>query len=156
MSTIHILEIKDEIRGLMAAYVRYADEKQWNKLAALFTVDGTFIPKNVAGEVLLEMKGRNEIEETIFNSIGETIAIHHLFSYQVEVENEQSARGVFSMEDRLIRPIDPNEELTVSDTITDFKTMHGYGHYHGEFIKDDGRWYISRLILARLKIDFTY
>jgi hypothetical protein len=34
--------------------------------------------------------------------------------------------------------------------------MHGFGHYRPRFVKVDGRWYISQLVLTRLRLDFTY
>lgn len=150
------LNIKDEIRELMARYVRYADEKNWKKLASLFTPNGVFKPLNVEGEPLIVMEGRTQIAETINKSVGTATAIHHLFSYEINVLNEGEAKGVFSMEDYLIRPETEEPAQTAHGNIPAFKTLRGYGHYHGDYIKQDGVWYIEKLIQTRIKLDFTF
>jgi hypothetical protein len=33
--------------------------------------------------------------------------------------------------------------------------MHGFGHYHGRFVKAGGSWYIAELKQTRLRLDFT-
>lgn len=150
------LIITDEIRDLMASYVRYADSKDWKSLAALFTPAGSFTPKDVSGEPLVIMDGREKIAEIIAGSVGGAIAIHHLFSYEVDAFSDKQATGVFAMEDQLIRSDEELATLPSDDKLTAFKTLHGYGHYHGDFIKIDGRWYISKLTQTRIKLDFTF
>ncbi|SKA48426.1 SnoaL-like domain-containing protein [Chitinophaga eiseniae] len=149
------LRIKDSIRELMARYVRYADEKDWHALSSLFTPDGSFTPLNVEGEPLVTMEGRHQIAETIRQSVGTAIAIHHLFSYEIDVPGEGHAKGVFSMEDYLIRP--ETEPLPpTTGHIPAFRSLHGYGHYHGDYILQDGVWHIKKLIQTRIKLDFTF
>jgi hypothetical protein len=150
------LKITDDIRNVMARYVRYADAKEWYNLAALFTPEGTFTPLNVAGEALKIMSGRANIAGMITTSVGHATAIHHLFSFEIDIQSSEEAKGIFSMEDYVIRP-ENEETVHVADSkIPAFRTLHGYGHYHGDFIKVDGAWYISKLVQTRLKLDFTY
>jgi hypothetical protein len=150
------LSIKDEVRELMARYVRHADEKNWPLLASLFTPNGVFMPLDVEGEPLIVMEGRAHIAETIGKSVGAATAIHHLFSYEIEVLAEDKAKGVFSMEDYLIRPETETLPQTAHGNIPAFRTLHGYGHYHGDYVKIDGAWHIEKLIQTRIKLDFTY
>jgi hypothetical protein len=42
-----------------------------------------------------------------------------------------------------------------SDAGLAFRTMEGYGHYHGDFVKVGEAWYIKTLVQTRLKMDFT-
>ena len=149
------LLVSDNIRDLMARYVRHADNKQWHDLASLFTPDGSFTPLNVGGKPLTEMSGREQIASKISTSVGRAIAIHHLFSYEVEVISEDKAKGIFSMEDYLIRPEDEEIKQIPGSAIPAFRKMHGYGHYHGEYVKVKGIWQISRLVQTRIKLDFT-
>lgn len=149
------LNIKDDIRELMARYVRHADEKNWPLLASLFTPNGVFMPLNVEGEPLIVMEGRRHIADTIGNSVGAATAIHHLFSYEINVLGDDKATGVFSMEDYLIRPESEILPQTTHGNIPAFKTLRGYGHYHGDFVKRDGVWQIEKLIQTRIKLDFT-
>ena len=94
----------------------------------------------------------NPNELTIENSVLALIDLHQLFSYETEVLSPTSATSVVSMADMLIRP---EGEAVASDDNTAFKTMRGYGHYHGDFVKVDGRWYINTLVQTRLKMEFT-
>jgi len=151
---MNTLIIKDEIRELMARYVRYADEKNWQKLAELFTPQGRFTPLNVSGEELVRMEGRQEIARTIHNSVGEATAIHHLFSYEIQVASAESAKGIFSMEDYLIRPESEIPATHQTGNMPRFRTMHGFGHYHADFVKVGKNWQIEQLVQTRIKLDF--
>lgn len=158
MQTIstNTLHIKDSIRELMARYVRYADEKNWQALSSLFTPDGIFTPLNVEGEPLINMQGRQQIADTIRRSVGTATAIHHLFSFEIDVLGEDRAKGVFSMEDYLLRPDNEPLPQTAQGHIPAFRSLHGYGHYHGDYTLHDGSWYIKKLVQTRIKLDFTF
>ncbi|WP_431961766.1 nuclear transport factor 2 family protein [Actinacidiphila sp. bgisy160] len=152
MNDVERLTAIEELRRLMARYVRYADQKRWQDLAALFTPDGTFTPHKPDGSVWLRMNGRADIAATIGGSSGpDDVLVHHLFSDEIDVESATGARGTWSMEDIITRPED-------AETNPDFpfKGMHGFGHYHARFVKADGAWYIAELEQTRLRLDFTY
>ena len=100
----------------------------------------------------MHMEGREGIATTISESVGNAQVLHQLFSYETEVLSPTAATSVVSMADMLIRP---EGEAAPSHETTAFKTMHGYGHYHGDFVKVDGRWYIKKLVQTRLKMEFT-
>jgi SnoaL-like domain len=156
LTELERLVATDEIRELMARYVRYADHKQWHELAGLFVPDGTFTPHGVDGTVIVRMAGREDIARKINAAVGSATAIHHLFSYEVTLRSPASARAIFSMEDWIVRP---DHELLVRDAetgIEPFRTLHGYGHYHGAYERIDGTWFIAELTQTRLKLDFTY
>ncbi|MCG5461988.1 nuclear transport factor 2 family protein [Micromonospora sp. MED01] len=152
MDDIERLGIVEDIRRVMARYVRYADHHRWLDLAGLFTPNGTFTPQKPDGTVWLRLEGREQIAATIggSNTPGDTL-IHHLFSDEIDVDAADDARGVFAMEDIIIRP----DDAPVSDDFP-FKGMHGYGHYHARFRRVDGSWQISELVQTRLRLDFTY
>ncbi|WP_312285878.1 nuclear transport factor 2 family protein [Chryseobacterium gleum] len=156
MTVLEKLNITNDIRTLMARYVRNADNKNFKGLANLFTENGSFTPLDLEGNALVVMSGRNEIADKISTSVGKAVAIHHLFSFEVDVQSETEATGVFSMEDQLIRPEDEVSIQLSESNVPAFRTLHGYGHYHGDFVKIDDKWYISKLIQTRIKLDFTY
>lgn len=151
MDTTERLGIVEDIRRVMARYVRYADHHRWPDLAELFTPDGTFTPQKPDGTVWLRMEGREQIAETVggSNTPDDTL-IHHLFSDEIDVESADDARGVFAMEDIIIRP----DDAPLSGDFA-FKGMHGYGHYHARFTRIDGSWQIAELVQTRLRLDFT-
>jgi hypothetical protein len=143
----------EEIRDLMARYVRFADTKQWDRLAALFLADASFIPRKVDGSIWLQMSGRDEIARTIETSVGTAQPIHHLFSYELEFQSATSVRGVWSMEDWIIASGDGSHKP--NSPAGAFQTMHGFGHYHASYQKFDGTWFIAALEQTRIKLDFT-
>jgi hypothetical protein len=141
----------DAIRDLQARYVRAADEKRWSDLAALFTADARFIAQDLDGETLAEMRGRDEIEKIIGGSVGSAVTVHHLFSYEIAIESEASARGVFSMEDIVTRADDEPLPPEVEGGPKPFRGLHGYGHYHVRYELVDGAWLIAESVQTRLK-----
>ncbi|MFF4146943.1 nuclear transport factor 2 family protein [Streptomyces sp. NPDC001698] len=152
MTDVERLSAIEDLRRLMARYVRYADHKRWKDLAGLFTPDGTFTPHKPDGSVWLRMNGREEIAATIGGSNGpDDVLIHHLFSDEIDIQSTTSARGTWSMEDIITRP----EDAEVNSDFP-FKGMHGYGHYLARFVKTDGAWHIAELEQTRLRLDFTY
>ncbi|MFF1485438.1 nuclear transport factor 2 family protein [Streptomyces sp. NPDC058319] len=152
MDAAERLAITEDVRRLMARYARYADHHRWQDLAGLFAPDGTYTPYKPDGTPWLRMEGREDIAAKLASAnTPEDTLIHHLFSSEVDVDSAASARGVWAMEDLIIRPegIEPPADFP-------FKGMHGYGHYRGRFVVLDGSWYIAELEQTRLHMDFTY
>ncbi|WP_445147227.1 nuclear transport factor 2 family protein [Dyella sp. Tek66A03] len=171
----------EDLRYLQARYVRYADAGDWRALAGLFLPEAPFIPHGVDGEPQVVMTGRGEIERRVSATVGSGTALHHLFSYEIDIDSPTKARGLWAMEDWIDRskavpaatastkvrglwaaedPDGPGRAAASADVveITDrpFRTMHGYGHYHAAYQKVDGSWFIAELKLFRIKLDFTY
>ncbi|MET9877662.1 nuclear transport factor 2 family protein [Actinacidiphila glaucinigra] len=152
MNDVERLTAIEELRRLMARYVRYADQKRWQDLAGLFTPDGSFTPHKPDGSVWLRMNGRADIAATVGASSGpDDVLIHHLFSDEIDVESATGARGTWSMEDIITRP----ENAEVNPDFP-FRGMHGYGHYHARFVRTGGAWYIAELEQTRLRLDFAH
>ncbi|MFD0026227.1 nuclear transport factor 2 family protein [Streptomyces sp. NPDC058382] len=152
MDAIERLSTIEDLRRLMARYVYNADMQSWENLASLFTTDGTFTPHNTDGSVAARMAGRSQIAESIPANVGTgAVVVHHLFSDEIEVESETSARGVWAMEDLIRRPAS-----TGPDGEPRFTSMHGFGHYRPRFTKVDGVWKIAELVLTRVRMDLEY
>jgi SnoaL-like protein len=152
MDTVERLSAIEDLRRLMARYVRYADHKRWQDLAGLFAQDGTFTPYKPDGSVWLRMEGREEIVATVGAAGGPgDVLVHHLFSDEIDVDSATSAHGVWAMEDIITRP-----ENAEAPEAFPFKGMHGFGHYRVRFVKADGTWYIAELELTRLRLDFIH
>lgn len=151
MHTLERLATIEDLRRLMARYVRYADHQRWQDLAGLFTPDGTFTPHKPDGSVWMRMEGRDGIAATVGGSGGPGVTlVHHLFSDEIDVDSAETAHGVWAMEDIITRP----EDAELSEAIA-FRGMHGFGHYHARFVRTDGRWYIAELKQTRVRLDFT-
>jgi len=157
MNDVERLTITEEIRRVMARYVRYADHQRWQDLAGLFTPAGTFTPHKPDGSVWLHMSGREEIAATIGGTAGPgDVYIHHLFSDEIDVESANSASGIFNMADKIFRAEGATEQEAAIPEEFAFTRMEGFGHYHGEFVKVDSAWYIAKLTQTRLRLDFIY
>jgi hypothetical protein len=119
------------MRRLEASYARYADENRWQDLADLFTMDGTFTPLDVEGNVLVSMSGRAEIAATLGAvNAGDVTAIHQLFTYEIDILSPTTAQAIWAMADLVIRGQDAIPEPGTTGAVPAFRTMRGYGHYH--------------------------
>ncbi|WP_327292785.1 nuclear transport factor 2 family protein [Streptomyces sp. NBC_01198] len=153
--TDRLIAIED-IRRVMARYVYNADHHRFEDLAGLFTPDGTFTPYKPDGSMWMRMEGREGIATSIGSrNIPGDVLIHHLFSDEIDVESENTARGTWAMED-IVNRVEREEKAVGPDGAPVPMGMHGFGHYHGRFVKIAGTWYIAELKQTRLRIDFTY
>jgi hypothetical protein len=141
MTDIQRLIAAEEIKQLKARYFRCMDTKQWAGWEDVFTADAVM---DVSEEQVSQsvIKGRDKIIPFVSKVLEGVVTVHHGHMPEIEVTSETTARGIWSMEDKLRWP----------DGKT---TLHGYGHYHETYEKVDGRWRIKTLKLTRLRIDRT-
>ena len=86
MYDLETLTAIEDIRRLEARYARYADEKRWNDLAELFTVDGWFRPQDVDGNTISNMVGREDISTSLASRMaGDVQPIHQLFTHEITI-----------------------------------------------------------------------
>lgn len=127
-----------EISRLKARYFRFVDTKQWADLTALFTPDATlFFPE--AQDAPLP---RDAAIAMIAKALEGGISVHHGHMPDIEIVSADRAHG-WAMEDRLFWPSD-------RPSVLGLETLHGYGHYHEDYVRRDGRWLIERLKVTRL------
>lgn len=140
MKTTERLLAIEEIRQLKARYFRFLDTKDWAGLATVFAPDGVLDHREA--EMDHTVTGAQEIADSIEGAVRDVITVHHGHMSEIEILTPTTARGIWSMEDKLWWPEG-----------SDIKTMHGYGHYHEEYRKVDGAWKISLNRLTRLRFD---
>lgn len=155
----------EAIRQLRARYFRFLDTKQWDEFAKLFAPGAvldareSFLARHpVSGEPLVI--GKAELVETLDTGDmlmvgGETIAakgdllwknvvtVHHGHMDEIEILDEENARGIWSMEDRLLF-LDPASPI---------REIQGFGHYHDTYKMVAGEWKIAASRLSRLRVD---
>jgi hypothetical protein len=133
------IEAHFEIQALKARYFRSVDSKDWQGLRALFTWDATlFFPEAQAAPLPLE-----DSIDFIAGGIGEGVSIHHGHMPEIEILSSSHARGVWAMEDRIVWPADRPSHLGL-------RTLHGFGHYHEDYVRTDRRWLIRTLKVVRM------
>jgi hypothetical protein len=145
VDTAERLQAIEEIKQLKARYFRCMDTKDWAGYEAVFTPD-------VVVDVSEEMPpGENGVitgasEFVRFNRgfIEDVVTVHHGHMPEIEIMSDTTARGVWSMEDKLQFP---------EGSVLPMRTMHGYGHYTETYEKLDGEWRIKTMKLTRLRRD---
>lgn len=135
MDASDLVEI-ELIKQLKARYFRCMDEKRWDDWGQCFTENATLDTREDGAPIV---QGRDQIQKMVGGAVDAAITIHHGHTPEIEITGEQSARGIWAMEDYLEFPGSPPF------------TIHGRGHYHEEYEKcADGAWRIHSLKLTRL------
>ncbi|EQB00037.1 nuclear transport factor 2 family protein [Sphingobium baderi] len=136
---LHAIE---EISVLKARYFRFADTQDWNALRDLFTPDATlFFPEGQEKPL-----PRDESIAHIKKVLAGVVSVHHGHMPEIELLSADHATGIWAMEDLVFFPPDRARETGV-------ESVHGFGHYHEEYVRRNGRWSIHRLKLTRLRLE---
>jgi SnoaL-like domain len=146
MDPIERLEAIEEIKRLKARYFRCLDTKDWSGFTGVFADDAVL---DVSGEVATPddpgagvVRGNGEIGRYVRANVDAVVTVHHGHMPEIEIVGPDAATGIWAMEDKLRWPEG-----------SPIVAMHGYGHYHEDYVKVDGRWRIASLKLTRLRID---
>jgi len=134
-----LLDIED-IKRLKARYFRLMDTKRWEEYAFVFAKDAVMeVP-----EANVVNKGRAAIVRGVSTVLEGVRTAHHGHMPEIELTGPDTARGIWAMFDYVEFPAAKSGERV---------GLKGYGHYHEEYVREDGEWRISRLRLERLRID---
>ena len=129
----------EAIKQLKGRYCRLMDTKDWDGYRRVFTDDVTMDTTDAGGNVIT---GADDFVEFLVGVIGDAVTVHQCHTPEIGVSfAKKSATGIWAMEDMLRYP--------------DGTELHGYGHYHEVYEKQDGEWRIKSSTLTRLRADFT-
>jgi uncharacterized protein (TIGR02246 family) len=130
----------EEIKQLKARYFRCMDQKDWDGWREVFARDAVLeVP-----EANMTTTGRDAIVESVSGLLTGARTVHHGHMPEIEVTDDGTARGTWAMFDYVEWPTADGAERV---------GLQGYGHYVEEYVREDGRWRISRSRLVRLRID---
>jgi 3-phenylpropionate/cinnamic acid dioxygenase small subunit len=125
----------EAIKQLKARYFRLLDTQQWEAWGQVFTHDARLHwgprPEDAVG-------GRDEIVRAVSAALAGARTCHHGHMPEIELLDATRARGIWAMFDWVDHPR---------------YDLKGYGHYHEEYVKQDGAWRIRRSRLVRLRED---
>jgi uncharacterized protein (TIGR02246 family) len=127
----------EAIKRLKARYFRLMDTKQWELFGDVFTEDATLAASPDPNETF---RGRAEIVRRVSGALRDARTVHHGHMPEIELTGADTATGIWAMYDFVELP-----QLV----------LHGWGHYHEEYVKQDGAWRIRRSHLTRLRLDIT-
>jgi hypothetical protein len=126
----------EEITQLKARYFRLLDTKDWDAWRELFTADARI----EAGRVAM---GLDEFVAVTRRWIEDASTVHTGGMPEVVITGPDTATGIWAMHDMIRFPEDGGEP----------RGMDGYGHYHEQYRRIDGRWHIDVMTLTRLRVD---
>jgi len=134
------LEAIEAIKALKARYFFCMDTKDWAGFSAVFAEDCVMdmsgeAPDGVDPAVMV-FKGREHIVGAISGALATTVTIHHGHMPIIELTGDESATGIWAMEDIFYLP--------------DGGHMEGYGHYREQYRKVGGQWQIAHTTVTRL------
>lgn len=130
----------EAIKRLKARYFRLMDAKSWEEWGEVFAKNAVMeVP-----EANLVSRGRAEIVAKVSRALVGTKTVHHGHMPEIELTGDDTARGVWAMFDYVEWPASEGRARS---------GLKGYGHYHEEYVREDGAWRIARTRLVRIRID---
>jgi hypothetical protein len=132
-----VLDEIEAIKQLKARYFRMMDTKQWQQFGEVFTEDATLSASPDPNETF---HGRADIVRRVSAALREATTVHHGHMPEIELTGADTAKGIWAMYDFVDLP-----QLV----------LHGWGHYHEEYVKQGGAWRIRHSRLTRLRLDIT-
>jgi deazaflavin-dependent oxidoreductase (nitroreductase family) len=128
----------EEIKQLKARYFRFVDKKNWSNLETLFTPACVFeFESSLPGVGATRYEGAAEFVRGMSVRHADTVAVHHGHTPEITLIDAQRARGVWVLEDIVLRP--PGG----------IPSFHGWGHYFERYSRVDGVWKISAVRIER-------
>lgn len=146
MTVEDLLEL-EQIKQLKARYFRHMDTRQWQEWATCFTADVVAVydgPPRLGKRddpTQVACHGRESLVAAVSGLFVEASSIHQGYMPELELTSATSARGIWSMFDYIRSPRG---------------TFKGWGHYHEEYVKQDGQWKIKSIKLTRLHVEETW
>jgi hypothetical protein len=142
MNDVERLVATQEIVALKARYFRLVDTRQWEPFQALFAPDATlFFPEGQ--DKPASLRDSMEFIKTVLRG---TVSVHMGHSPEIEIESPTSAHGIWGMEDKIYWS-------TEAAAASGLEYLNGFGHYHEDYVRRDGRWLFQYLKLTRLRVE---
>lgn len=128
----------EAIKQLKGRYCRLMDTKDWEGFRRLFCDDVTMDSTDSGGDVIT---GADAFLSFLTATLADVVTVHQCHTPEIELRSDTGASGVWAMEDML--------------RFADGTELHGYGHYHETYRRDDDGWRIASSRLTRLRMDIT-
>lgn len=128
----------EQIRQLKARYFRLMDQRKWDEWTRVFSADAVATFKVAHRESRYE--GRAAVVKSVRDFMADAVSAHQGFMPEITLTGPTTAKGIWAMFDMVRKPA---------------TTLHGYGHYEEEYVKEGGDWKIKSLLLTRLHVEIV-
>jgi SnoaL-like domain len=139
-----VTEAADEleaIRQLKARYCRFLDTKDVESWRGVFaadvvvTLDMAVSAGGADPKTAPPLDGVDNFVPMVMGGLEGVATMHHCHTSEIALTSATTATGIWAMEDLLV--------------FGDGRELHGAGHYHETYEKQDGTWRIKSLHLTR-------
>jgi hypothetical protein len=131
----------EAIQQLKARYCRFLDTKDAESWRGVFTTD-VVVTLDMAVSTggadpatAPSVEGVDNFVPNVIASLENAATMHHCHTPEITATSAITATGIWAMEDWII--------------FGDGRELHGAGHYHETYEKQDGAWRIKSLHLTR-------
>ncbi|MGN7862865.1 nuclear transport factor 2 family protein [Microbacterium sp. 22303] len=143
-----------QIEKLKSRYFRALDMKDWAAFAANFTEDIVFdfTESDTGDDVdklvrhIYQVDGAAAAAEWARTAIGNATTSHHGHMPDIEILDEDTATGIWSLNDQI---------WFTKDSGFPYAKLEGYGHYYEDYRRVDGVWKVARTKFVRHHAIFT-
>ena len=131
----------ESIRQLKARYCRFLDTKDVESWRAVFapdvvvTLDMAVSAGGADPKTAPPLEGVDNFVPMVLGSLENAATMHHCHTPEIALTSLMTATGIWAMEDWII--------------FGNGNELHGAGHYHETYEKQDGTWRIKTLHLTR-------
>ncbi|MGD1111639.1 MAG: nuclear transport factor 2 family protein [Mycobacterium sp.] len=131
----------EALRQLKARYCRFLDTKDVESWRAVFTADLQVTLDMAVGVggadpmTAPPIEGVDNFVPMVLGGLEGVATMHHCHTPELTLTSATTATGIWAMEDLLV--------------FADGRELHGAGHYHETYEKQDGSWRIKTLHLTR-------
>lgn len=140
MDAVARLQAIEAIKVIKANYFLGVDTKDWDLLRReVFCEQSRFdLPEYDDAS----FEGGDAIVDFFSAAMSNWVTVHHGHMPIIEITSDTTATGIWAMEDRIYGS--PGEEIS---------WIHGFGHYHENYVKLDRGWRLGRFTLKRLRVE---
>jgi hypothetical protein len=137
----------ETLRQLKARYCRFLDTKDVESWRGVFTPDVVVtldMAVSTGGADPMTappLAGVDSFVPMVMGGLEKVATMHHCHTPEITLTSATTATGIWAMEDLLI--------------FGDGRKLHGAGHYHETYEKEDGTWRINSLHLTRTILQVT-
>ena len=130
----------EAIRQLKSRYFRLMDTQQWEAWKDCFTDDVSAFyegaPRvNPDAPTDIGCEGKQALIDGVSQLMEGAVSMHQGFMPEIELTSATTAKAIWAMFDYVRLPT---------------CAFKGWGHYHEEYVKENGQWKMKKIHLTRL------